>query len=71
MPGSPRTAVCVLRVEPRGEDGILITITITPDVSLTSSCHSRSVVRSDDALALVASFLKEYERHEDLGTQTP
>jgi hypothetical protein len=63
--------VCVLRVEPRGEGGVLITVTIAPDVSLTSQSHSRSVARVDDALSLVASFLHEYEDSEDLETEDP
>jgi hypothetical protein len=63
--------VCVLRVEPRGEGEILITVTIAPDVSLTSQYRSQSVARTDDALSLVARFLYEYKYSENLGTEDP
>jgi hypothetical protein len=66
-----KTAVCVLRVERRGEAGILITVTTTPDVSLTSPGQARSVADAADALSLVASFLAEYEHGETADTGTP
>lgn len=67
----PRTAVCVLRVEPRSDREILITVTVSPDVSLASRRRSKSVATVDDALSLVASFLREYEHSENLGTEDP
>jgi hypothetical protein len=69
--GPPRTAVCVLRVEPRGPGEVLITVTISSNVSLVSQRRSKSVARVGDALSLVASFLREYERSEKLGTEDP
>ena len=63
--------MCVLRVEPAGVGRVLITVTIAPDVNLTSQSHSRSVAGVDDALSLVASFLHEYEYSENLGTEDP
>ena len=63
--GPPKTAVCVLRVESRGEAGVLITLTTTPDISVITPGHTQSVVRFDDALSLVANFLREYECSEN------
>lgn len=63
-----KTAVCVLRVESRGEAGVLITVTTTPDVSMTSPGQARSVADAAEALSLVASFLAEYEHGETAGT---
>jgi len=62
--------VCVLRVERRGDAGVLITITTTPDVSVTSPGFARSVATPADALSLVATFLEEYEVTEILGNGT-
>ena len=73
MPGAmarsepPRVAVCVLRVENRGEAGILITITATPDVQTTVPGRTQSVAKAEEALALVARFLHDYERREKRG----
>jgi hypothetical protein len=56
--------VCVLRVERRGETGVLITVTTTPDVDVTSPGRTQSVARCDEALSLVAGFLQEYKYGE-------
>ena len=56
-----KTAVCILRVERRSEDGILITVTTTPDISVAAPGCTQSVARFDDALSLVAAFLREYK----------
>lgn len=63
----PRVAVCVLRVESRGEGGVLITVTTTSDVRARSPGRARSVGGSAEALVLVAGFLDEYEHGERLG----
>jgi len=52
--------VCVLRIETRGADGVLITVTTTPDVTVTSSGRAKTVANADEALALVARFLRAY-----------
>jgi hypothetical protein len=67
---SPRTAVCVLRVE-CGEAGFLITVTTTPDVRMRSPGKARSVADAAEALSLVASFLADCEHGEIAGTGTP
>jgi len=61
---SPRVAVCVLRVERRGEVGVLITVTTTSDVRVRSPGRTRLVTRFAEALALVTGFLDEYEHGE-------
>lgn len=66
-PGLPRIAVCVLRVEDRGPGGVLITVTTTLDVTVTSRGNARSVASYDQALSLVASFLREYASSENPG----
>ncbi len=53
--------MCVLRVETRGEAGILITVITTPDVATTSPGRTQTVARADEALSLVARFLSAYE----------
>jgi hypothetical protein len=66
----PKTAVCVLRVERQGEDGILITITTTFDVSSTSPCRTQNKVASTEkALSLVAGFLGAYEHGVDFSAE--
>jgi hypothetical protein len=60
-----RTAVCVLRVEPRGEADVLITVITTPDVTATSPGHTQTAADVDEALSLVASFLHGY-KHENV-----
>jgi hypothetical protein len=62
--------VCVLRVERQGEDRLLITVTTTLDVSVSSSSHTQSAASPDDALALVAGFLREYEQREDFRAES-
>jgi hypothetical protein len=59
--GPTRTAVCILRVEPRGETGMLITVITTPDVTTTSPGRRQTVASVDQALSLVAGFLRGYE----------
>ena len=66
----PRVAVCVLRVESRGETGVLITVTTTPDVRARAPGRTRSVTGSAEALALVAGFLDEYEHVESPGHES-
>jgi hypothetical protein len=64
--GTPRgAAVCVLRVETLGDDRLLITLTSTLDLNLSSQRHTQSVTTGDEALALVADFLREYEAGEN------
>jgi hypothetical protein len=52
--------VCVLRIEARGDAGVLITMTTTPDVTMTTPGRVRSVATVEEALSLVAGFLREY-----------
>ena len=56
----PRVAMCVLRVESRGAEGVLITVTTSSDISVTSPRQTRSLTGPEEALALVAAFLREY-----------
>jgi hypothetical protein len=63
----PRTAVCVLRVEKRGPAGILITVTTTLDIAVSPRGDARSVASYEEALSLVASFLREYASRENSG----
>jgi hypothetical protein len=71
QPGSPRVAVCVLRVESRGEvGGVLITVTTTPDVQARAPGRTRSVTGFGEALQLVAGFLDEYEQGESPGHES-
>jgi hypothetical protein len=66
-----KTAVCVLRVERQDENGILITVTTTFDVSLTSSRRTQKKVASaEKALSLVAGFLLACERGEDFSAES-
>ena len=53
--------MCVLRVETRGTAGVLITVITTPDVTATSPGRTQTVAGVDEALALVARFLRGYE----------
>jgi hypothetical protein len=55
----PKTAVCVLRVEQRPPDGVLITVTTTPDVENVPRGEARSVASCDEAVRLVESFLRQ------------
>jgi hypothetical protein len=65
----PWAAMCILRVERQGEDRVLITVTSTFDVSLSSPRHPQSVTRSDEALALVADFLRECEHSKNFSSE--
>lgn len=67
----PKTAVCVLRIENRGPDAVLITVTTTLDITVTSRGNTRSVASYDEALSLVADFLREYAASENLEKLTP
>jgi hypothetical protein len=55
----PKTAVCVLRVEQRRPDGVLITVTTNPDVENVPRGEVRSVANCDQAIRLVTSFLRQ------------
>jgi hypothetical protein len=66
----PRAGVCILRVERQSKERMLITVTTTLDVNLSSLRHTQSVTGPGDALALVAEFLREYERSE-ISEQNP
>jgi hypothetical protein len=66
----PRVAVCVLRVESRGEIGVLITVTTTSDIRVRAPARTHSVAGVDEALELVAGFLHEYEHDEIPGNGT-
>lgn len=57
----PRVAMCVLRVESRGAEGIQITITTSSDISVPAPGHTRAVAETDEALQLVADFLRAYQ----------
>jgi hypothetical protein len=59
----PRVAVCVLRVESRGESGILITVTTSADISVPSPGRTRVVAGTGEAIAEVADFLREYREN--------
>jgi len=63
----PRTAVCVLRVENRGPGGILITVTTTLDIAASPRAQAQPVATIEEALSVVAGFLREYAAREDLG----
>ncbi len=64
---SPKTAVCVLRVENRGPDGLLITVTTSLDIAASPRGAARPVASYEEALSLVASFLHEYASLENSG----
>jgi hypothetical protein len=55
----PKTAVCVLRVQERCPDGILITVTTSPDIENVPRGEVRSVASCDQAIRLVTSFLRQ------------
>jgi hypothetical protein len=55
------TAVCVLRLEARGETGVLITIMTTPDVNAIAPGRSRAVANVEEALSVVAEFLRGFQ----------
>jgi hypothetical protein len=55
-----KTAVCVVRVEARGETGMLITVMTTPDVLATSAGHVQKVAGINEALSVVARFLRAF-----------
>jgi hypothetical protein len=63
----PKTAVCVLRIEDRGPGAVLITVTTTLDITVASRGNSRSVASYDDALSLVARFLREHASGKNPG----
>jgi hypothetical protein len=55
---TPKTAVCVVRVEERRPCEVLITVTATPDVEAVPRGEARSVTSYDEAIALVVAFLQ-------------
>jgi hypothetical protein len=57
----------VLRVENHGPGGLLITVTTTLDIAASRHGEARSVASYEEALSLVASFLREYASHENSG----
>lgn len=59
----PRVAMCVLRVESSGAEEIRITVTTSPDISVTGSGRSRAVAGAEEAIGLVAEFLREYREN--------
>lgn len=66
-PRPSKTAVCVLRVENRGPSGLLITVTTTLDIAASHRGEAHSVGSYQEALRLVASFLREYASRENSG----
>ena len=56
-----KTAVCVVRVEEHRRGGVLITVTMTPDVEAVPPGDARSVNSYDEAIQLVTSFLQKYK----------
>jgi hypothetical protein len=61
--------VCVLRIEERGAEGILVTLTTTLDINTAPRGTTRIVATSKQALALVAAFLSEYDSRETSGKE--
>jgi hypothetical protein len=59
----PRVALCVLRVESRGTPGLLITVTTSSDMRVTTPGRTTSVAEPEEALVLVAEFLREYQEN--------
>jgi hypothetical protein len=59
--------VCLLRVENHGPSGILITVTTTLDITASPRGEVQSVASPEEALSLVASFLREYAARENSG----
>ena len=59
--------MCLLRVENRGPTGILITVTTTLDIAASPRVQVRSVASYEEAISLVASFLREYAARENSG----
>jgi hypothetical protein len=57
----------VVRIETRSEAGVLITVIMTPDVNTISPGRTRTVTGVDQALSLVAGFLRGYEKGELCG----
>jgi len=55
---SAPTSVCIVRVSPRGGGAATITVTVAPDVESGGLGTSRSYTEADDALAVVADFLR-------------
>lgn len=61
--------MCVLRVENRGPDGILITVTSSLDVVASPRGHAQPVASYEEALSLVANFLRDHAIQEDSGPE--
>lgn len=62
--------MCVLRVEARGQAGVLITITTTPDVSTLAPGRAHTVGTIAEAVSLVAGFLHAYQ-YGDISDPAP
>jgi len=54
-------------VENRGPGGILITVTTTLDIAASPRGQAQSVASYEEALGVVASFLRAYAAREDWG----
>ena len=67
----PKTAVCVLRVEQRCPDGVLITVTTSPDIENVPRGEMQSVASCDQAIRLVTSFLRQYTCEGQQRTENP
>jgi hypothetical protein len=65
-----RTALCVVRLEARGETGVLITITTTPDVNTIAPGRARTVGNVEEALSVLAGFLRGFQFSDPSG-RTP
>ena len=61
MPSNPPTGVCVVRVE-RQAPGVLITVTVNPDVTTRSGEESRHFSTVATAVRAVDDFLAGFAR---------
>jgi hypothetical protein len=52
------TSVCIVRVSPRGRGTTMITVQVAADVEHATPGTSHSYVDAQDALAMVADFLR-------------
>ena len=55
-------AVCVLRVEGRGDNDVRITLRVTPDITNSALETTQSFADSEGALSAVADFLRAATR---------
>jgi hypothetical protein len=63
------TAVCVIRSEPRDDDTLLISITMTPDVERGRQPLIRRVTEPAVVLQIVAAFLDEIQLGHDASNE--